>query len=160
MKRPLALVLVFVLSALAGGALAADIKLTSAWMRPAPAGSDANAYVDISSDTPLTLVGATSPVARRVELVLVKKYDGTDPGKVVKRMAVEAGTPMRLAYRGSHLRLVGVRRDLLMGAPVPVTLQFRDRAGKRLTADAAVAVRGLAMPMPETPDPAARGGSG
>ena len=138
---------------LAAPAAAAEIKLSSAWMRPAPAGSDARAYVDIASDVPLTLVGATTPLARKVELVLLKKYDGTDPGKVVARMPVEPGTPTRLAYKGSHLRLVGVRKDLLPGAPVPVTLQFRDRAGKRFTAQADIRVHGVALPMPAAPDP-------
>ena len=137
------------LLALGTPALAAEIKLTSAWMRPAAAGSDARAYVDVASEAPLTLVGATSPVARRVELVRVTRYDGTDPGKVVTRMAVQAGTPTRLAYKGSHLRLVGVRSHLLPGKTVPITLQFRDAAGKRLTAQADVLVHGVALPMPQ-----------
>lgn len=137
------------LFAVGTAALAADIKLTSAWMRPAAAGSDARAYVDIASDAALTLVGATSPVARRVDLVRVTRYDGTDPGKVVTRMAVEAGTPTRLAYKGSHLRLVGVRGALLPGKTVPITLQFRDAAGKRSTAQADVLVHGVALPMPQ-----------
>ena len=137
----------------AASAFAADIRLSSAWMRPAPAGSDAKAYVDIASDTPLTLVGATTPVARKVEIVQVTNYDGTDPGKVVKSLAVEPGTPTRLAYKGSHLRLLGVRRDLTLGPPIPVTLQFRDRAGKRVTAQANVQVHGVAMPMPDVADP-------
>jgi periplasmic copper chaperone A len=133
---------------LAGTALAADIELTSAWMRPAEARSDARAYVDIASDAPLTLVGATSPAARKVELVRVTRYDGSDPGKVVPKMAVAPGKPTRLAYKGSHLRLVGVRADLLPGKTVPITLQFRDAAGKRLTAQADVLVHGVALPMP------------
>ena len=130
-------------------AVAADIRLSSAWMRPAPAGSDAKGYVDIASDTPLTLVAASTPAARKVEIVQLTRYDGTDPGKVVKKMAVEPGTPTRLAYKGSYLRLVGVRRDVLLGAPVPVTLEFRDRAGKRFTAKAEMQVRGVAGPMPD-----------
>ena len=36
----------------------ADIALSNAWMRPAPAGaSSAKVYVDITSDAPLELVG-------------------------------------------------------------------------------------------------------
>jgi copper(I)-binding protein len=145
-------VVVALLALLCGTAHAADIKLTSAWMRPAPAGSDARVYVDIASDTPLTLVGASTPVARKVEIVQVTRFDGTDPGKVVAKMAVEPGTPTRLAYKGSYLHLVKVRRDLVLGPPVPVTLEFRDRAGKRVTAQADVQVRGVALPMPAAQD--------
>jgi len=148
------LVVALLAAAACGAAHAAEIKLTSAWMRPAPAGADARVYVDIASDTPLTLVGASTPVARKVEIVQVTRFDGTDPGKVVGRMAVEPGTPTRLAYKGSHLRLVKVRRDLTLGPPIPVTLEFRDRAGKRVTAQADVQVRGVALPMPESPDAA------
>ena len=152
MRRALAAAL---FCALAASAAAADIKLTSMWMRPAEKGSVARAYVDIASDAPLTLVAATTPVARRVELVQLRKYDGSDPGTVVKRMAVEPGKPMRLAYKGSHLRLVGVRQDLVPGAPVPVTLVFRDAAGKRVTALADIRVHGVALPMPQPADAAA-----
>jgi len=142
------------LCALAASAAAADIRLTSMWMRPAEKGSDAKAYVDIASDVPLTLVGATSPVAGKVVLVQLRKYDGTDPGRVVTKIPVEPGAPTRLAYKGSHLRLVGVRQDLLPGAPVPVTLLFRDKAGRRVSAQADIRVHGVALPMPPPPDPA------
>lgn len=124
-------------------AYAVDIKLDSAWMRPAEAGSDARAYVDIVSDTPLRLTGATTPLARKVEFVVVRRTDGTDPGKVVKALDVTPGTPLRLAYKGSHLRLVGVKKPLTNGTPVPVTLQFRDKSGRRYTALADIRVHGL-----------------
>jgi copper(I)-binding protein len=141
------------LVALALPAYAADIQLKSAWMRPAAAGDDARAYVDIVSDAPLKLVAATTPVARRVQLVQVTNTDGTDPGKVVKSFSVEAGTPTRLAYKGSHLRLVGLRQNVVPGAPVPVTLQFADAKGKRYTASTDLTVRGLVV---EPPPPPAR----
>jgi copper(I)-binding protein len=124
-------------------AWAVDIELTSAWMRPADPGSDARAYVDILSDTPLRLTGATTPLARRVDLVVVQRTDGTDPGRTVKSLDVTAGRPLRLAYKGSHLRLVGVKKPLVNGTPVPVTLQFRDKAGKRYSAVADIQVHGL-----------------
>jgi copper(I)-binding protein len=136
------LLLVFALPA-----WAVDIQLKSAWMRPAAAGDDARAYVDIVSDAPLRLVGATTPAARRVQLVLVTNTDGTDPGKVVKSMPIAAGTPTRLAYKGSHLRLVGVRHDIVPGGPpVAVSLRFTDDKGKRHDAKMDVVVRGLVVP--------------
>jgi copper(I)-binding protein len=135
--------LVLLAAVIALPAHAVDIRLTSAWMRPAAPGQSAPAYVDIVSDTPLRLTGATTPAARKVELVVVRRTDGTDPGKVVKGLDVAAGTPLRLAYKGNHLRLVGVREPLVNGTPVPVTLQFRDKAGRRYAAVADVKVHGL-----------------
>jgi copper(I)-binding protein len=129
----------------AGLAHAADIRLHTAWMRPAAEGEDASAYVDIESDTPLTLTGASTTLARKVEIVVVRKTDGLDPGKVVRTLPVAAGTT-RLAYKGNHLRLVGMRDTMANGRLVPVTLHFRDRAGKRYDATADVQVRGLLAP--------------
>ena len=129
--------------AASGTSLAVDIKLSSTWMRPAAAGSTAKAYVDIASDTKLTLVGASSPLAKKVAIVVVEKYDGVDPGKVVKSLPIASDKPTRLAYLGSHLRLVDVKEDLSTGMPVPVELDFRDAAGKHYRATANVVVHGL-----------------
>jgi copper(I)-binding protein len=137
--------------ALALPAYAVDIELKSAWMRPGAKGDDARAYVDIVSDAPLRLVGATTPAAKRVQLVRVENTDGTDPGKVVKSFPVTPGTPMRLAYKGSHLRLVGLREDAVPGRPVPVTLQFTDAKGKRYSAKTDLTVRGLFVEPPPPP---------
>lgn len=131
--------------AAAGAAHAVDIRLQTAWMRPAAAGSNGRVYLDIESDAVLRLVGATSPVARKVEIIQVQKTDGLDPGKAVRALPVVAGET-RLAYKGDHLRLVGVRETLGNGTLVPVTLRFRDGAGKRYEASAQVQVRGLVVP--------------
>jgi copper(I)-binding protein len=134
--------------AIALPAHAVDLRFNSTWMRPAVAGTDARAYVDIVSDTPLRLTGASTPVAKRIELVQVARSDGTDAGKVVRSMPVSATAPTRLAYKGSHLRLVGVRQDLVNGQAVPVTLQFADGKGRRHTAQIELSVRGLVAPEP------------
>jgi copper(I)-binding protein len=146
------LLLVAACTAVPAGAV--DIKLSSAWMRPAPSGSDARAYVDIASDTPLTLVGATTPVARQVQIVVVKSTDGTDPGRIVKSLPVTADKPTRLAYKGNHLRLVGLKQDVPNGTSIPVTLQFTGAGGKRYTAKADVSARGLLMHGDDLPPPA------
>jgi len=138
--------------ALALPAHAVDIELKSAWMRPAAAGSDARAYVDITSDTPLRLVGAATPAARSVQLVRVTNLDGSDPGRIVKSLPVEPGAPTRLAYKGSHLRLVALKQNAVPGQPVPLTLQFVDAKGKRHAATTDLTVRGLFMePAPPAP---------
>jgi len=125
---------------------AAEIRLTSPWMRPAAAGGDARAYVDIASDEPVTLVGASSPLARSVQIRVVQDTDGVDPGKPVKSLPVVPGTPTRLAYKGNHLLLRGVRNALANATTVPVVLTFRDAKGRRLTAQASIQVRGIVAP--------------
>jgi len=148
-------IVVLALLSCAAVANAADtVTLKSAWMRPAPAGAQpARAYVDIESTANLKLVGAATPVAARVQFVRVGRIDDPASEVVVREMEVPAGTTTRLAYRGDHLRLTGIKRDLANGDPVPLTLTFRDAAGKRLVATTNVGVRGLLLPQ-HAPPPA------
>ncbi|MEO8347156.1 MAG: copper chaperone PCu(A)C [Betaproteobacteria bacterium] len=128
-------------------ALAGGVTLKTAWLRPAAAGmDDAQAYVDIVSDAKLELVGASSPVAKRVELVEVNLGKDPPEAKVVASMPVPAGKTTRLAFKGSHLRLVGITKDLGNGTAVPLTLTFKSADGKEVTAAIDAQVRGLLLP--------------
>ena len=133
------------------GAQSAAVDLDSAWMRPALAGqARARTYVDIKSDTALTLTQATTPVAGAIEFVTVA--GNGDAETVVATVAVAPGVPTRLAFRGNHLRLVDINRDLRNGEQVPVTLHFRDAQDRVVSATATVVVRGFTVP-PAEPDP-------
>lgn len=139
--------------ALAASTLAtAQVTLTSAWMRPAAAGTDARAYVDIRSDVNAELVAASTPVAKKVEIVRVKTIGDPATERVVKTFAVPGGTTTRLAYLGDHLRLVGMTRSVGNGDPVPVKLTFRNAAGKRFDAETNVVVRGVLAPQMTPPE--------
>jgi len=127
----------------------AEIVLSNAWMRPvAAAQKEAQVYVDIRASEPMRLVGAASPLARRAELVL---FDPPDPetGKlrVVPEIPVKANEETRLAFRGSHVRLVDVTRDAGPAERVPIQLVFVDAAGRRHVAATDALVRGL-VPAP------------
>ena len=135
----------------AHAAAAADIRLSSAWLRPAQMGATAKVYVDIAASAPLTLVRVTTPVARSVEIRIVARTDGSDEGDVVKTQAIAAHAKTRFAYLGNHLRLVGVNRDLGNGTSVPLTLEFTDAAGRTQIATIDASVRGLQPPRAATP---------
>jgi copper(I)-binding protein len=136
---------------------AAEVRLQNAWMRPAPAGAEtAKAYVDIASDGALELVGASTPAAKKVELVAVTVKDTTIEEKIVASLPVAAGTPTRLAFNGNHLLLSGITRDLGNGAPVPLTLTFKDAGGKTVQATTRILVRGLLRPEQVAPSPGTR----
>ena len=133
--------------AFASVAAAAQVSLSSVWMRPAVAGAEsARVYVDIKSDANVDLVGASSPLAKKVEIVKVKTIGDPATESVVKKFAVPGGTTTRLAYLGDHLRLVGVKRSVNNGDPVPITLRFVDAKGKRFEVESYVTVRGLVFP--------------
>lgn len=147
MKRALRGVILFAALAAYPLAHAAGVTLSTAWMRPAPAEAEAaRVYVDITSDKTLELIGASTPVAREVAIVRVGTIGDPSTEQVVKTFPVPGGKTTRLAYRGDHLRLIGITRDLANGDPVPLTLMFRDAAGKRVESTTNVAVRGLLLP--------------
>ena len=135
------------LGASAADAPAGSVTLNIGWMRPAAAGmAEAKVYVDITSATDLVLVGATTPVARKVELVEVTAKGEQTEAKVVASMPVPGGKTTRLAYLGSHLRLVDITKDLANGNAVPITLAFKSSDGKELTMQFDARVRGLLLP--------------
>jgi periplasmic copper chaperone A len=133
--------------AASASALAAP-TVANAWMRPAAKGAaSADAYADLRTDVPVTLVAVKTPVARAVEIVVVDPKDASRAPRVVESLALPAGET-RFALRGSVLRLVDVARDLSNATPVPLRFEFRDAAGATLAVDAEVQVRGLVAPAP------------
>ncbi len=141
-----AVVLLLAAASAWGSAVAGSPELKGAWMRPVPAGAElARAYVDIVSDVALELAGASTPLAQQVELVAVPVYSNPEAETLVATLPVTQGTT-RLAYRGNHLRLTGIRRDAGNGDRIPLTLRFRDAAGKEVTSSTEILVRGILTP--------------
>ena len=122
--------------------------IQNAWMRPALEGSaTADAYADVVTDAPLTLVRVRTPVARSVEIVMHDPRDPASTPTVVDKVALKPGET-RFALRGSVLRLREVTATLTSATPVPMTFEFVDGAGKATAVEALVQVRGL---MPSQP---------
>ncbi len=149
--------------AFAADPIAGNIVLKTAWLRPAAAGmAEAQAYVDIVSETDLELVGASTPFAKSVELVQVTMKNEVPQQEVVKSMPVPGGKTTRLAYRGSHLRLVDITTSFGNATKVPLTLAFKSPDGKDVTATTDAQVRGLLLPqqmpaaMAKEPEPATK----
>ena len=132
---------------MASAAAAADIKLMNAWVRPMQAGDKAiPAFVDIKPDAAVTLVEASSPVARSVAIMLEGDSDGSGkppPLSETKRFEVPAGAGRRLALNGDHLELRGILETKLSGAKVPLQLTFADAKGTRIVVETVATVRGL-----------------
>ena len=145
----IARVAAFAIAALAAPALAqSPPTIANAWMRPAAAGAQVDAYADIRTAAPVTLAGVRTASAGRVEIVLMDP-PGSGELKVVPSLALPAGVT-RFALKGSVLRLVDVRAPLSNGDPVVLSFDFRDAAGATTTVDAPVTVRGF-MPAPPPP---------
>ena len=134
---------------------AADITLKNAWMRPARAGAVPNGiYLEITTDVPLKLVGASSPLAKSVAIVLVDQNpDGTSTEKTVKEFELPGGKETRFAFNGNRLELRDIVETLPPGANVPLTLEFVEVKGNaRNTITIEVLVRGVILPPAPEPD--------
>ena len=135
---------------LAAPLASAEVSLQNAWLRPAAAGQpSAMVYVDIESSEALKLVGARSPVAKRAQLVIVDPPGPQAPQKVVGEIDVRPNMPRRLAYLGSHVRLVDIQNDLVPGTRVPLELEFVDAKGKRIAVPVEADVRGITVRPPQ-----------
>jgi copper(I)-binding protein len=133
--------------ALAGPARA-EPTVANAWMRPALAGAtSADAYADLSSDVPITLVAVRTPVARKVEIVVHNPRDPASVPRVVDRLELPVGET-RFALRGSVLRLLDVNVAVSNGTPVPMTFEFASASGATIVVEAPVQVRGLVAASP------------
>lgn len=102
------------------------------WARPALAGRNAAAYLDLdySGDTPDRLLAASSPAAERVEL-----HGHTIDAQGVARMRPVAAIDLpahgsaELAPGSLHVMLIGLKAALDEGGRMPLTLTF-ERAGR------------------------------
>ena len=139
------------LSCLVASAGAADITIKNAWTRPARANTAAGGvYFDVVTNVPLKLLGATSPVAKSVAIVLVEqKPDGTSVDNIVNEVDLPGGKETRFAYNGNRLDLKEIADNLMPGATIPMTLQFVEGSNNRQDVDIHVVVRGGTLPPAE-----------
>lgn len=128
---------------LAAGAAQAEVTIANVWMRPAAAGAArADAYADLRTGTPATLVAVRTPAARRVDIVVHDPRDPSSVPHVVEKLAIPRGET-RFALKGSVLRLVDVTQAIAPGHPVPLRFELADESGKLTTVEAQVEVRGF-----------------
>ena len=117
----------------ASGAFAAeaDVTVTRAWVRATMPGQPvAGAYLDLEAKRALKLTGVASPVATRGEVHEMKHEDGMMKMRQVAVVDLPAGRKVQLAPGGLHVMLFGLQKPLEVGQSIPLTLRFRDAAGK------------------------------
>jgi hypothetical protein len=105
-------------------AAAPPVAVTQAWSRPAAAGMTGAGFLTLINrgKAAQSVVGAESPLARRVEIHRSSMDGGIMRMRAETRVAVPAGGQVTFAPGGLHLMLVGLNRSLNIGDRVPVTL--------------------------------------
>lgn len=133
--------------ALGAAGAAAQVDVADAWVRATvPGQQTAGAYMTLRSTTDARLVGASSPVAKVVEIHEMKVDGGVMSMRAIEKLDLPAGHAVTLSPGGYHVMLMGLVQPLKSGERVPLTLVVEDRAGKRQAVETTVPVRSTAAP--------------
>ena len=123
----------------------AQVQIEAPWSRATAPGAKVGAgYFTIrnKSDKADRLLGASSPLAARVETHVVEKQGDVLRMREVKGYEVPARGSFELKPGGPHLMLVDIKQQLKEGEKVPLVLRFQN-AGEVKTE---LAVRTLGAP--------------
>jgi len=107
---------------------AGTLEIGHPWSRPtAPGMAMGVAYLSItnhgkSSDA---LVGASSPVADKVEMHETSIVDGMARMRPLSEIVIPPGATVKIEPGGIHLMLVGLKAPLERGKTAPLVLEFR-----------------------------------
>ena len=112
---------------------AADaIRVIDPWARATVPGQKvAGVYMEIVSPRDARLTGVASPLAGAAEVHSMTMDGGTMRMRAVEALDLPAGTPVRLAPGGYHVMLFDLKKPLVAGQKVPLTLVIEEN-GKRV----------------------------
>ena len=112
----------------------AEVKVSNAWVKPtAPGQPVAGAYMQLTSDTDVDVVSASSAVAAKTEIHEMNMVGDVMKMRSIDELALKAGKPVDLKPGGYHLMLIDLDHQIKAGEIVPIELVTRDKAGKKNT---------------------------
>ncbi|MDD5365112.1 MAG: copper chaperone PCu(A)C [Gallionellaceae bacterium] len=112
-------------------ALADTVKVDNAWVRAtAPGQQVAGAFLDLTADADMTLVGAASPAAKVVQLHTMTMDNGMMVMRQLKEVVLAKGKTVSLKPGGMHVMLIDLNGPIKEGSKTPVTLIVRGADGK------------------------------
>lgn len=129
MQRTIFLTLLSV--SLAAAAVADDVRIDNAWVRAtAPGQKVAGGFMDLTADADMKLVGGSSPVSKHLELHMMKMEGGVMVMRPLPEIPLPRGKTVNLQPGGLHLMFIELKQPIKEGDKVPVSLTFRNAAGK------------------------------
>lgn len=122
-------------------AIAGEIVVSDAWARATVPGQD-NAAVSmhITSQKEASLIAVSSPVASSAEIHSMTHENGMMKMRALDVLALKAGQEVELGNGGNHLMLIGLKKPLIAGDSVALTLtmQFADKHQEKIEVKAGV----------------------
>ena len=110
----------------------AQVSVDKPWSRATPPGAKVGAgFMQLrNAGAADRVVGASSPVAGRVEMHVTLREGDVMKMRQVKSFEVPSGGSFELKPGGAHLMLVDLKRQLKLGDKVPLTLTL-EKGGER-----------------------------
>jgi copper(I)-binding protein len=142
MRRLVPLLSVLALAPVLGAAAprAVEVDIRQAWARPvAGAGMNSAGYMVLANRgrAPLTLTGASSPLAREVMVHRTMEKDGVSSMRAMTQgLVIPPGGQVAFAPGGNHFMVMGLKRPLKPGERLALTLTFD--GGRKVEAQLAV----------------------
>jgi len=131
LRAALRLALVAVVLAPAAAPAADAIRVIDPWTRATVPGQKVGGvYMEIVSSRDARLVGVSSPAAGSAEVHSMTMDGGTMRMRAVEALDLPAGTPVKLAPGGFHVMLFDLKKPLVAGQKVPLTLVIEETGGR------------------------------
>ena len=119
-----------------------SISVEQPWARATPGGARTGAaYLTLANKANTTdrLMGATTPIAEKVQFHKVTEKDGIVRMRELRSIEIASGDKLILKPGDIHIMLVGLKHPLKQGQTFPLTLEF-EKAG---TIQVVVSVAGV-----------------
>ena len=125
----------------------AAVTVTQPWVRGVVKGqAETGAFMTLKSDEATSLVGASSPAAKTVQIHEMKMEGDMMKMRPVSAVDIPANSTLELKPGGYHVMLIGLVKPLAKGDKVPLKLRFRAKNGAQSTVDVQAEVRDLTEP--------------
>ena len=122
----------------------AQVAVSNAWVRGTVAGQKATgAFMSLTSPVDVTLVSASSPAAKVVEIHEMAMDGGVMKMRLVDKLTLPAGKSVEMKPGSYHVMLLDITAPLAAGEIVPFTLTFVGRDGKKSTQVVQATVKAL-----------------
>lgn len=121
----------FASSLLSAAPLAPQVTVTQPWVRATVAQqTSTGAFLTLNAASDARLVEVKSGVAAMVEIHEMAMDGDTMKMRSVAAVALPAGQKVELKPGAYHVMLMGLKRQLVAGEKVPLTLVFESPSGK------------------------------
>ncbi|NUR44799.1 MAG: copper chaperone PCu(A)C [Sphingomonas sp.] len=114
-----------------------SIVVEQPWARATPPGAKTGAaYVTLVNNgtTADRLLGATTPLADKVEFHKETEESGVSRMREVPSVEVQPGARVTFKPGGMHMMMIGLKQSLKEGQSLPITLQFEKAGSIAVTA--------------------------